>query len=419
MKMSEIHSLLDAQLPQNLEQWRQFFGTVRADQWLMGGGALMCLMALPKPYNRALAAVLALTAFDKPELAFLFALFAGVWIVLRQGLLRVPEGSNRLVERLGRYHRTLRPGLHFIVPGLDAIQKPRRGSETPLFTYIEDSEDSEDSGSEVDRRKPKKHPLMDREGNISMREQMLDPVFVEAIAKDNSILHPDTLAYFRIIDPKLAFYGVDSLGDAMLKLVYTTLRQEVGKLDADELISSREHLSRRLQDALEAASDAWGVKVLRVEIQSIVFDKGIQKALSNQREQELIGRANVMAASKRKASLVLDAEGEKQAQVLRAEGEFEAKRLAAEAEFLSESKRLEGQAKGFEAMARVLQTNPQAIVALQALDAQKAVAASLGKSSNSMILPMDIAGLMGTVGALRRAWEGLPQLDSAKPGDRP
>jgi len=236
---------------------------------------------------------------------------------------------------------------------------------------------------------------------------------VEMIAKDNAIIYPDVIAYFKIIEPEKAVYGVENLGVSMFKLLETTLRQEVGKLDSDGIVSSRDVLSMKVQTALEEASSSWGVRVTRVEIQAVRFDPKVQQALSRAREEELLRRAevvkaqqerdtNILIAEGRKRAQILEAEGEREALTARAQGEFEAARLRAEGDYLIVLREKEALAKGYEAINAALRERPDALVALEALKAQQGVAEALGKSANTMIVPNEMAGLLGVLGSLQK-----------------
>ena len=340
--------------------------------------------------------------FDASTITIILLLLV-VLLVLFQGIQQVPDGTARVVERLGRRHRVLMPGLNLIVPLLDSVKKRGFKLETIL-----------DNG---DRRVS----LVDRKGNISIAEQRIDPARLKLLGKDNSEIFVDSVAYFKITDPMKATYDISSLADSFQSLIETTLRQEVGRHDGDSIITSREMLGEQLRASLQEASTNWGVTVFRVEIEEIAFDSEVSEKLSEARKTELLRRAQVVAAQgeadraiveaeARKKAVILDAEGaqeaaikkaqgEKQAQILRAEGSFEEQRLQAEAQFLLKSREQEGIAKGYQAIVDALTSQPEAIIALEALKTQANVAESLGKSNNTLIIPSETAGLFGAVNA--------------------
>ena len=311
------------------------------------------------------------------------------------GIKRVDEGRAKIIERLGRRHKVIRPGLSVIVPILDKV----KSNDFVLDTILD--------GNRVS--------LVTKDG-VSIAEHRMDPPVQRLMAKDNSEIDVDSVVYFRITDPIKIVYDVNDFAGSFESLIQTTLRQEVGKYDGDTIITARETLSDALKTALLDASNNWGITVLRVEIEHIGFEEKVNEALSQAREEELLRRAELvakkaeaeqallLAEAKRKAE-ILEAEGIKQAQILKAEGEFEAKKLEAEAAFLLKSREQEGIAQGYAAIAKSLKENPDAIVALEALKAQANVAESLGKSSNSMIIPAETAGLFGAMSSILKVYE--------------
>ena len=211
---------------------------------------------------------------------------------------------------------------------------------------------------------------------------------------------PRNISYFIIIDAHKAVYNVDNLGEALIKLMETTIRQEVGRQNSDDLIVARQQIGANVQRELEKATDLWGVKITRIEIQEIKFDESLQDNLVKQREAELVKRGQVVEAQQDKEVMItkaegyrqeqiLLAEGKKQAQILEAEGKFEAARLESEGNFLLESRAREGEAKGMTAMGEALRENPEGLIILDALEAQTKVAKSIGESNNTLIIPSE------------------------------
>lgn len=320
------------------------------------------------------------------------------------GIRRVDEGRAKIVERLGRRHKILRPGLNVIIPVLDKV----KSHDFILETILDQ----------------KRMSLATKDG-ISIAEHRMDPPEQRLMAKDNSEIYVDSVVYFRIVDPIKVVYDVNDFAGSFESLIQTTLRHEVGKYDGDTIITARETLSDALKTALLDASRSWGISVLRVEIENIGFDDKVDQALSEAREEELKRRAELvaekaraeqdilMAEAKRKAK-ILEAEGIKQAVILKAQGEFEAQKLEAEAAFLKASREQEGVAQGFLAISKAMKDNPEAIVALEALKAQANVAESLGKSDNVMIIPAETAGLFGAIGSITKVLDTAKIASSAK-----
>jgi regulator of protease activity HflC (stomatin/prohibitin superfamily) len=312
----------------------------------------------------------------------------------------VPESNVRIVERFGKYRSTLKPGIGFIIPFLDKIKV------SGITTYDKDPSDPEGARTRM------RYLALD--GNIPTLEIMMDPPEIDAISSDNAIVRPDSILYFRIVDAVKAVYEVEDLGLATYKLLETTLRQEIGTMDSDAIIIGREKIGGAVRVALEEAASAWGVQITRVEIEEIRFSDEITKALSDQREAELLGRAKVAEAEREREAIVIKAEADKKAVVLNAEAKFEEEKLEAEADFLKASRVLEGQAKGTEALARALEKNPNAVVALEALKAQIDVAEAIGKSENTLIIPEETAGLFGAIKSITKVLDIKVNKESTK-----
>jgi len=337
----------------------------------------------------------------------LLTILAIIFVV--KGIQKVPDGRARVVERLGRRHKILKPGLGFIVPFFDKIKMDGLN----IYTFRD--------GETIN--------LVERKGNIVMAETRLDPPPKRMIAKDNSEVDVDIIGFFRIVEPAQTVYDVDDVYESLQSLMETTLRQEVGKLDSDTLIASRDILSEKLRNNVTEAAVSWGIQVTRIEIESIEFTSEIQEKLAEARREELIRRGQVIEAQAKRDMEVLEAEGEKQSRVLKAEGiresqileaegkkqeeiliaqgEFEKAKLEAEGQFLRESREREGIAQGYDAINKALKQKPEAVIALEALEAQKNVAKSLGESQNTLILPTETAGLFGAIGSITKGMSAL------------
>lgn len=339
-------------------------------------------------------------------------------LLIFMGLQIVPDGTGRIVERLGRRHRVLMPGVNMIVPVIDRIKK---NGFDQLSVMVKGGEEPSAN-------------LWNTKGNISLAEQRMDPRELRLLARDNSEIFVDSVAYFKIVDPMRAAYDVAAFESTFISLIETTLRQEVGRQDGDTIVTSRDTMGENLRAELQEAAGNWGVQVIRVEIEDIHFSSDVAQKLSEARERELIRRAElvekqaeaeqqILLADAAKKAAILEAEGireadikkaegEKEAQILKAQGEFEQDKLQAEGRFLAESREKEGEAKGFAAIVSALSKDPDAIIALQALRAQESVADSLGKSNNALIVPSDTAGLFGAAASIIKGYEQLKKRDS-------
>jgi len=346
---------------------------------------------------------------------FLLLLFALLFVFV--GTKIVPDGNGRIVERLGRRHRVLTPGINIIIPFLDRVKT--RGFDQ-LSVMVNNGEDPSQN-------------LWDSKGNISLAEQRMDPREMRYLAKDNSEIWVDCVAYFQLTDPMKAAYDVASFEATFVSLIETVLRQEVGRQDGDTIITARDSMGENLRSALQEASTNWGVHILRVEIENIRFNIEVQQKLSEARESELLRRAELvektavaeqqlLLADAAKKAAILEAEGEresaikkaegiKQAQILVAQGQFEQEKLEAEGRFLAQSREKEGEALGFAAIAVALENNPNVIVALETLRAQERVAESLGQSNNALIVPSETAGLFGAAASIVKGYQQLIKTD--------
>lgn len=245
-------------------------------------------------------------------------------VVISAGVKVVPQSETRVVERLGRFHSVLAPGLNFIVPFIDR----------PKTIYTRRIENS------IGNRTIVKTVAT---SIIDLREQVYDFPAQQVITRDNVTTEINALLYFQITDPKKAVYEIDNLPNAIEKLTQTSLRNVIGELELDETLSSRDTINSRLQNILDDATNKWGVKVNRVELQDITPPESVREAMEKQMQAERNRRAEILNAEGEKQSLILRSEGEKtskinqaeavkEAEILRAEGEAKAIILNAEAE---------------------------------------------------------------------------------------
>ena len=255
---------------------------------------------------------------------FLGLLVLIVIITVISGVKIVPQSETRVIERLGRFQSVISPGINIIWPFID---KPRA-------IYIRGSFRGYD-GRYVTR--------VASTTRIDLREQVYDFPSQQVITKDNVTTEINALLYFQIVDPKKAVYEIDNLPVAIEKLTQTSLRNVIGELELDETLTSRDTINSRLQTILDEATNKWGVKVNRVELQDITPPDSVREAMEKQMQAERNRRAEILNAEGEKKSLILRSEGEmqsrineaealKRSEILKAEGESQAKILQAEAE---------------------------------------------------------------------------------------
>ena len=239
-----------------------------------------------------------------------FAIFIITLVV--KGIRIVPEQTTVMIERLGKFHRQLSPGLNIIIPMVDAARS------IPWRSTI--------------RRDGMKLYVVENITNLDLREQVYDFPSQAVITKDNVGIQVDAVVYFQIIDPKKSVYEILNLPGALETLTQTTLRNVVGEMDLDETLTSRETINAGLIATIGGAADGWGVKVNRVEVQDISPPEDVSRSMEQQMKAERDRRARVTEAEGYKAAEVLRAEGERDAQVATAEGDKLAAIMRAEGE---------------------------------------------------------------------------------------
>ena len=303
-------------------------------------------------------------------IVFAVAGVAAAWF-LRSALRTVPQAQVMIIERLGKYHRTLHSGLNIVMPWLD---KPspflvRRQGEAQMKKFVD------------------------------MREMVLGLDSEQVITRDNVSMGVGSVIYYQVIDPVKSKYEIQDVGFAIDQLTRTNLRNIMGGLTLDESLTSRDHVNMRLREVLDEASEKWGVKVTRVEIREIDPPKAILDAMALQMQAERERRAQVTAAEGQKQAAILKAEGEKQSKVLAAEGDRDAQIARAEGDRQSEILRAQGQAQALAMQFKAIhesRVSPQ-ILALKYIEALQHVA---GSGANKVFIPYEASALLGALGTL-------------------
>ena len=282
-----------------------------------------------------------------------------VLILVIRNIQIVPQAHAYVIERLGAYSTTWDTGLHIKVPFIDRISK-----------------------------------------KVSLKEQVVDFPPQPVITRDNVTMQIDTVVYFEITDPKLYTYGVERPLSAIENLTATTLRNIIGDLELDNTLTSRDTINDKIRIILDEATDAWGIRVIRVELKNILPPREIQDAMEKQ-----------MKAERERRARILDAEGEKRSQILVAEGLKESAILKADA--VKEQKIREAQGEA-EAILTVQKANADAlrmlneaapsdrVIQLKSLEAFERAADGL---ATKIIIPSDIQGLAGSVTAVKEIWK--------------
>jgi regulator of protease activity HflC (stomatin/prohibitin superfamily) len=284
-----------------------------------------------------------------------------VLITLSRGIRIVPQARAGIVERLGRYQRTLDAGLALVVPYVDRVK-----------------------------------PLID------LREQVVSFPPQPVITEDNLVINIDTVIYFQVTDPKAATYEIANYIGAIEQLTVTTLRNVIGGMTLEDTLTSRDNISGALRHVLDEATGKWGIRVNRVELKAVDPPASIQEAMEKQMRAERDRRAAILTAEGVKQSQILTAEGEKQSAILRAEGRREAQILEAE-----------GQSKAIETVFDAIHrgdADPK-LLAYQYLQVLPQIAQ--GESNKVWIIPSEVTQ------ALSRLASQLPTGDGQAPAPPP
>ena len=287
-----------------------------------------------------------------------------IW-VLASCIKIVPQAQAYVVERLGAYQGTWSVGLHFKTPFIDKIAK-----------------------------------------KVVLKEQVVDFAPQPVITKDNVTMQIDTVVFFQITDPKLYAYGVESPISAIENLSATTLRNIIGELELDHTLTSRDTINTKLRAVLDEATDKWGIKVNRVELQDIIPPSSVLQAMEKQMQAERNKRAAILTSEGEKQSQILQSEGEKastinraeaakQQEILRAEGEAQARIRKAEAEAIAIEKITEAVGKS---------TNPaNYLLAQKYINMMEELAQ--GDKTKTVFLPFEATNMLGSLGGIKELFK--------------
>lgn len=319
---------------------------------------------------------------------FLWVLILLAVIYVIKGVVIVQQAEVVIIERLGRFEKILQSGMNFIFPILEAP----RGMVWKVTAKALD-------GST--------YSFIKEKTRIDLRESVYDFPQQNVITKDNVTIKINALLYFQIIDPKSAVYEIQNLPDAIEKLTQTTLRNLVGQLDLDETLVSRDKINHELRAILDEATNKWGVKVNRVELQDIIPPVDIQQAMEKQMKAERDKRAAILEAEGLKQAAILNAEGKRQAAINEAEGQKQAAILRADGD--AQARVLVANAEGtaIKVVVEAIDKNgkpDQYLIAMKYLDTLKSITA--GENNKIVYMPYEATGILSSVDGIKEMFKG-------------
>ncbi|RME85124.1 MAG: SPFH/Band 7/PHB domain protein [Planctomycetota bacterium] len=313
-----------------------------------------------------------------------------LFVFISKGIKIVRQAEVMIIERFGKFQRVLDSGLHFIIPFMDQPRKinwKRALSDYDGTYYIPE---------QIER--------------IDLREIVYDFPRQNVITKDNVSIEINGLVYFQITDPKKAAYEINNLPEAIEKLTQTTLRSLIGDMELDECLSEREKINTHLCQIIDEATDKWGVKVNRVELQDINPPEDIRTAMEKQMRAERDRRAKILEAEGDKKSAILQAEGKKEAAVRAAEGEKEAKVLHAKGVAEAIAIMADAEAQAIEKVSKALggASDPASyLIAIKYIEAMKEIGD--GDKNKLVFMPYEATSMLGSLGSIKEIFQKTVQ----------
>ena len=299
-------------------------------------------------------------------------------VFAKMAIVIIPQSETRIIERLGKYYATLKPGINIIIPFIDrakVIVTLQRGR------YIYSN-------------------------HIDLREQVYDFDKQNVITKDNIQMQINALLYFQIVDPFKAVYEINNLPNAIEKLTQTTLRNIIGEMELDQTLTSRDIINTKLRGVLDDATNKWGIKVNRVELQDITPPASVLQAMEKQMQAERDKRATILTSEGQKQAQILKSEGDKTATINRAEADKQQAILRAEGEATARIRKAEAEAAAIEKITQAVgqSTNPaNYLLAKNYITMLQQVAS--GDKSKTVFLPYEASNLMGSLGGIKELFK--------------
>lgn len=309
-------------------------------------------------------------------------------VLLLSSVVMVQQAEAIVVERLGKFDRVISAGLHIIIPFLES-------KRSVMWTYILVGNDK------------KYHRYSKSFTRIDLRESVYDFPKQNVITRDNVTMEINALLYYQITDIKAAIYEVSNLPEAIEKITQTTLRNVIGSMDLDETLVSRDQINTKLRLILDEATDKWGVKVNRVELQEVNPPHDIRIAMEKQMRAERDRRAVILEAEGAKSAEILRAEGDRESQILVAQGLAESKIIAAESEAQARLKMAQAESQALEMIQKSMPgADPaQYLIALKYI--QSLPELTKGKNDKLVIVPYEASALVGSLASIKQIFESV------------
>ena len=310
----------------------------------------------------------------------MFVTYALVAIVLlallfvKRSVVIIPQSETKIIERLGKYFATLNPGINIIIPFID---RPKTIVTMNRGRYLYST-------------------------TIDLREQVYDFDKQNVITKDNIQMQINALLYFQIVDPFKAVYEINNLPNAIEKLTQTTLRNIIGELELDQTLTSRDTINTKLRAVLDDATNKWGIKVNRVELQDITPPESVLMAMEKQMQAERNKRATILTSEGEKQAAILRSEGEKTSTINRAEATKQQAILFAEGEATARIRKAEAEAIAIQKITEAVgqSTNPANYLLAQKYIAMMQDLAK-GEQAKTVYLPYEATNLLGSIGGIK------------------
>ena len=300
-------------------------------------------------------------------------------IFLKMTVVIIPQSETKIIERLGKYYATLKPGINLVIPFIDRAKS--------IVTLV--------------------NGRYAYSTSIDLREQVYDFARQNVITKDNIQMQINALLYFQIVDPFKAVYEINNLPNAIEKLTQTTLRNIIGEMELDQTLTSRDIINTKLRGVLDDATNKWGIKVNRVELQDITPPQSVLQAMEKQMQAERNKRATILTSEGDKQAQILQSEGDKAAMINKAEAAKQRAILNAEGEATARIRKAEAEAVAIEKITEAVgkSTNPaNYLLAQKYIQMMQQLAE--GDKTKTVFLPYEATNLLGSVGGIKELFKG-------------